>query len=59
MEVLETCLYAEDLKAGWGVFLVFNPKATEKEQVPPPHGAYGSVHVAFRVELAPGKIWGL
>lgn len=52
MEVLETCLYAEDLKAGRGVFLVF-------KEVLPPHGAYESVHAAFRVELAPGKIWGL
>lgn len=76
MEVLETCVYAEDpraarafyegilglpcfqdkpprhafFRAGRGVFLVFNPKATEREEVLPPHGAYGSVHVAFRVE---------
>ncbi|MER3451832.1 MAG: glyoxalase [Thermus sp.] len=76
MEVLETCVYAEDLeatrafyegvlglecfqfkpprhaffRAGRGVFLVFNPQETEKETDPPPHGARGSVHVAFQVE---------
>ncbi len=75
MEVLETCLYAEDLeairafyegvlglscfqfrpprhaffRAGRGVFLVFNPKETLREETLPPHGALGPGHVAFRV----------
>lgn len=37
-------------RAGRGVFLVFNPELTEKDEALPPHGAKGSVHVAFRVE---------
>lgn len=37
-------------RAGRGVFLVFNPDLTEKDEALPPHGAKGSVHVAFRVE---------
>ncbi|TBH20650.1 VOC family protein [Thermus thermamylovorans] len=37
-------------RAGQGVFLVFNPEHTEKDQALPPHGAKGSVHVAFQVE---------
>ncbi|MDX2005232.1 MAG: VOC family protein [Meiothermus sp.] len=36
-------------RAGAGVFLVFNPAATEQDQNLPPHGARGSVHVCFRV----------
>lgn len=78
--VLETCLYAEDLKAakgfyrdilglemiseepgrhiffrcGSGVFLVFNPKATQqpasKDAIDvPDHGARGAGHAAFAV----------
>ncbi len=83
MEVLETCVYAEDLeaarafyegllglpcfqfkpprhaffRAGRGVFLVFNPRVTEKEEALPPHGARGSVHVAFRVAEAELPLW--
>jgi catechol 2,3-dioxygenase-like lactoylglutathione lyase family enzyme len=41
-------------RAGRGVFLVFNPALTEKEEALPPHGARGSVHVAFRVEEEEG-----
>ncbi len=43
-------------RAGQGVFLVFNPEATQQETVLPPHGAQGSVHVCFRVpaEELPG-----
>ncbi|AEB11659.1 VOC family protein [Marinithermus hydrothermalis] len=83
MEVIETCVYAEDLeaarafyegvlglecfafkpprhaffRAGRGVFLVFNPKETEEEAALPPHGARGSVHVAFRVDEAELPGW--
>ncbi|AFV75712.1 VOC family protein [Thermus oshimai] len=83
MEVLETCVYAEDLeaarafyegvlglpcfqfkpprhaffRAGRGVFLVFNPALTEKEETLPPHGARGSVHVAFRVGAEELPLW--
>ncbi|KIX84685.1 VOC family protein [Thermus filiformis] len=83
MDVLETCIYAEDLeaarafyegvlglpcfqyrpprhaffRAGRGVFLVFNPRVTEKEAELPPHGARGSVHVAFRVEEEDLPLW--
>lgn len=35
--------------AGSGVFLLFNPEATQQETVLPPHGARGSGHVCFRV----------
>lgn len=43
-------------RAGPGVFLVFNPQATQQETALPPHGAQGSVHVCFRVaaEELPG-----
>lgn len=43
-------------RAGPGVFLVFNPQATQQETTLPPHGALGSVHVCFRVaaEELPG-----
>jgi len=76
LEVLETCIYAQDLeairsfyenivglecflfkppslaffKAGRGVFLVFNPDASENLEKLPPHGARGSVHVCFKVK---------
>lgn len=75
-QVLETCLYAEDLDAaerfyadvlglevigrvagrhvffrcGAGVFLVFNPAATNHGGDLPPHGATGAGHVAFVLE---------
>ena len=44
-------------RAGRGVFLVFNPKLTAKETHLPPHGAKGSVHVAFRVEEEALPAW--
>ncbi|MDT7909624.1 VOC family protein, partial [Thermus sp.] len=44
-------------RAGRGVFLVFNPALTEKEEALPPHGARGSVHVAFRVEEEELPLW--
>lgn len=44
-------------RAGRGVFLVFNPEETEKDPTLPPHGARGSVHVAFRVEEAELPLW--
>lgn len=39
------------------MFLVFNPKLTAKETHLPPHGAKGSVHVAFRVEEEELPAW--
>ncbi|WP_105316471.1 VOC family protein [Thermus tenuipuniceus] len=44
-------------RAGRGVFLVFNPEHTEKEETLPPHGARGSVHVAFRVAEEELSLW--
>ncbi len=44
-------------RAGRGVFLVFNPDHTEKDETLPPHGARGSVHVAFRVAEAELPLW--
>lgn len=44
-------------RAGQGVFLVFNPGHTQKEERLPPHGAWGSVHVAFRVPEAELPLW--
>ncbi|WP_460172563.1 VOC family protein [Thermus sp. FJN-A] len=44
-------------RAGRGVFLVFNPEETEKDEALPPHGARGSVHVAFRVEEEELSLW--
>jgi catechol-2,3-dioxygenase len=75
VDILETCLYAEDLGAVRGFYegilglectnyregefaffrssrsmlLVFNPAYSLGLQKLPPHGAKGSVHVAFRV----------
>jgi len=44
-------------RVGTGVFLVFNPQATQQETILPPHGAEGSVHVCFRVPLADLQTW--
>lgn len=48
-------------KCGKGVFLIFNPGATEKSGGPiPPHGARGHGHVAFRMnegEVAAVRQW--
>jgi catechol 2,3-dioxygenase-like lactoylglutathione lyase family enzyme len=53
--ILGLSLFAEQpgrhlfFRAGPGVFLLFNPEATQQETVLPPHGARGSAHVCFRV----------
>ncbi len=44
-------------RAGWGVFLVFNPEATQQETGLPPHGAHGSGHVCFRVAAEELQDW--
>ncbi|KPD32105.1 MULTISPECIES: VOC family protein [Thermus] len=44
-------------RAGKGVFLVFNPHYTAKEENLPPHGAQGSVHVAFKVAEEDLPLW--
>ncbi|AWR87034.1 VOC family protein [Meiothermus taiwanensis] len=44
-------------RAGPGVFLVFNPQATQQETALPPHGALGSVHVCFRVAAEELEGW--
>jgi hypothetical protein len=44
-------------RVGPGVFLVFNPQATQQEAVLPPHGAEGSVHVCFRVAAEELQSW--
>lgn len=44
-------------RAGRGVFLVFNPSLTERDEHLPPHGARGSVHVAFRVKAEDLPLW--
>lgn len=36
-------------RAGNGVLLLFNPEETNKPGPLPPHGAWGSVHVCFRI----------
>jgi catechol 2,3-dioxygenase-like lactoylglutathione lyase family enzyme len=76
VEILETCLYTEDLgearkfyegilglkciqfkdgqfaffRTARGVLLVFNPAYSRNLQKLPPHGATGSIHVAFRAD---------
>lgn len=47
-------------RCGDGVFLLFNPKATEQaveEPDIPPHGAHGEGHVAFRMTESEIDAW--
>jgi catechol 2,3-dioxygenase-like lactoylglutathione lyase family enzyme len=46
-------------RCGSGMFLVFNPKITEKEKSTP-HGCYGRGHVAWQIlpkEVEPWRQW--